>query len=162
VVTVGVFYMSRHPFAKGRLCLRQGELTLWFRPEAVFPGPGKENCDMSEDRPVVSFDDFCKLDLRVVTVLEVSDHPNADKLLCLKIDIGGGQTRQIIAGLKGHYVHENLLGRQIVVVTNIQPRKMRGLESQGMLLAAVSGEGDAMQVVVLTPEREVPPGTSVS
>jgi len=113
------------------------------------------------DKPTISFEDFTKLDVRVVKVLEVRDHPNADKLLCMTIDLGGEQ-RQIIAGLKGHYAPEELLGRQIVVVVNIQPRKMRGLESHGMLLAAVHGEGDQQKVVVLVPEKEVPPGTEVS
>ncbi|MFW6133846.1 MAG: methionine--tRNA ligase subunit beta, partial [Planctomycetota bacterium] len=114
-----------------------------------------------DEKPTIEFDDFTKLDLRVAKVLEVAEHPNADKLLVLKIDLGDKQ-RQIIAGLKGFYSPEALIGRQIVVVTNLQPRKMRGLESQGMLLAAVVGGRAMDDVVVLTPEREVPPGTSVS
>ena len=116
---------------------------------------------MAEMKPTISFDDFAKLDIRIAKVLEVSDHPNADKLICLKIDIGGEQ-RQIIAGLKGHYTPEELLGREIVVVVNIQPRKMRGLESQGMLLAASAGDEDQRQVIVLTTDKPVPPGSPVS
>ena len=116
---------------------------------------------MSEQKPIISYEDFAKLDLRVAKVLEVRDHPNADKLLCMTIDLGGEQ-RQIIAGLKGHCAPESLLGAQIVVVANLAPRKMRGLESHGMLLAAVYGEGDEQKVVIVTPEREVPPGAAVS
>ena len=112
-------------------------------------------------KPTISYDDFAKLDLRVAKVLEVRDHPNADKLLCMTIDLGG-ERRQIIAGLKGHCSPESLLGRPIVVVTNLQPRKMRGLESNGMLLAATVGQGDAMRVVVLTTAEDVPPGSPVS
>lgn len=116
---------------------------------------------MSEDKPTIQYDDFAKLDLRIAKVVEVAEHPNADKLLVLKIDLGSEQ-RQIIAGLKAYYAPEALLGRQIVVVANLEPRKMRGMESQGMLLAASSGEGEGLQVVVLSPEREVDPGSRVS
>ena len=116
---------------------------------------------MSETKPVITYDDFARLDLRVARILEVSDHPNADRLLCLKIDLGGEQ-RQIIAGLKGYCSPESLLGREIIIVANLAPRKMRGLESQGMLLAASYGDGDERNVVVLTPSSEVPPGSEVS
>jgi methionyl-tRNA synthetase len=116
---------------------------------------------MSDPKPLITYDDFCKLDLRIATVLAAEPHPNADKLLCLRIDLGAEQ-RQIIAGLKGHYEPEELVGKQLVVVANLQPRKMRGLESQGMLLAGVTGEGEDMQVVVLTPQRALPAGTGVS
>ena len=116
---------------------------------------------MSELKPTITYDDFVKLDLRIAKVLEVRDHPNADKLICLTIDLGGEQ-RQIIAGLKGHYCPEELLGKEIVVVTNLQPRKMRGLESHGMLLAAAFGEGDEQKVIVLTPDKPTPAGAGVS
>ena len=117
---------------------------------------------MSEAKPTITFDDFSKLDVRVAKVLEVSEHPNADKLLCMKIDLGG-ETRQIIAGIKPFYAPEALLGKQIVVVVNLAARKVRGMESNGMLLAAVDIEGDQYRdVVVLTLDREVPIGSPVS
>ena len=112
-------------------------------------------------KPLITYDDFAKLDLRVGKVLEAAPHPNADKLIVLKVDLGS-QQRQIIAGIRGHYTPEAMVGQEIIVVTNLAPRKMRGLESQGMLLAASSGEGEARSVVVLMPQREVPPGSSVS
>jgi methionyl-tRNA synthetase len=115
----------------------------------------------SDVKPTISFDDFLKLDIRIAKVIEVSDHPNADKLLVLKIDLGGEQ-RQIIAGLKGHCSPESLLGSEIVVVVNLAPRKMRGLESNGMLLAATYGEGADMNVVCLGSHQEVPPGSRIS
>ena len=90
----------------------------------------------SSGKPIITYDDFVKLDLRVATVIEVAEHPNADKLLVLKIDLGDEQ-RQIIAGLRGHYSPEALLGKQIVVVKNLAPRKMRGMESQGMFLEEI-------------------------
>ncbi len=113
-------------------------------------------------KPLVAYDDFAKLDLRVGKVLEVADHPNADKLLVLKVDIGGGQVRQVLAGLREYMPHEALLGREIVIVANLQPRKMRGLESQGMLLAASDEQGGQRRVVALTTAAPVPPGSPVS
>ncbi len=115
---------------------------------------------MSET-PTVPFADFSKLDIRIAKVLEVREHPNADKLLCMKIDLGDEQ-RQIVAGIKPYYSHEELLGRQIVVVANIEPRKVRGEESRGMLLAATRGEEQIQDVVLLVPEKELPAGSKVS
>jgi len=118
---------------------------------------------MPEAKPVIEYDDFAKLDLRVAKVLKVADHPNADKLLVMKIDLGDEQ-RTIVAGLKPYCPPESLLGQGIVVVANLAPRKMRGIESQGMLLAAsAAGEdGQITDVVVLTPQKPVGPGASVS
>ena len=107
----------------------------------------------------IQFDDFLKLDMRVATVTKAEAHPKADKLIVLQIDLGGEQ-RQIIAGLRGYYEAEQLVNKQVVVVTNLAPRMMRGLESTGMLLAGVT-QGQS-QVVLLTPDQPVPPGTSVS
>ena len=114
-----------------------------------------------QGKPVVSYDDFCKLDLRVAKITAVSDHPNADKLIIIDIDLGTEQ-RKIIAGLKPYYQPESLVGKNIVVVTNLQPRKMRGLESNAMLLAASYMEGDDRKVVVITPDDQIPPGAEVS
>ena len=117
---------------------------------------------MAEEKPIVSFEEFLKLDLRIAKVVEASDHPNADKLIVMTIDLGGEQ-RQIIAGLKDWYTAEQLVGKSLVVVTNLAPRKMRGLESNGMLLAASTGEYPNFEdVVVLTTDREVPAGSPVS
>ena len=125
---------------------------------------GEAKCPECKDsKPMIVYDDFAKLDLRVGKVLEVAHHPNADKLLVLKVDLGP-ETRQIIAGIRSDYSPESLLGRQIVVVANLAPRKMRGLESQGMLIAAVvrDDEEKTSDVVILTAERDVPPGTPCS
>src|SRR5580704_1896751 len=81
----------------------------------------------------ITYEDFAKLDLRVATVVECIAHPNADKLLLLKVDIAGKQ-RQICAGLRAHYQPEQFIGKQVIVVANLAPRQMRGQISQGMLL----------------------------
>jgi len=107
----------------------------------------------------IAIDDFAKVKLRVGRVLEASPHPNADKLVVLKVDLGDEQ-RQLCAGIKGHYAPEQLVGKNIIVVANLAPRMMRGVESQGMLLAASTP--DRSRVILLTTESDVPPGSGVS
>ena len=114
---------------------------------------------MAEAPSVIQYDDFAKLDLRVGKITAVAEHSNADKLLVLQVDIGGEQ-RQLCAGLRGHYEPEALVGKSIVVVANLAPRKMRGEISQGMLLAATSA--DESRIIVLTPDGEVEAGCRVS
>ena len=110
-------------------------------------------------KPEITIDDFLKLDLRVATVKECVAHPNADKLLVLQLDDGTPQGRQVCAGLRGIYEPEQFIGRQIVIVANLAPRKMRGELSQGMLLAA--SNADRTQVIFLTPEALIAPGSVV-
>jgi methionyl-tRNA synthetase len=114
---------------------------------------------MSDKPAVIAYDDFAKLDLRIATIVKAEPHPNADKLLVLQVDLGTEQ-RQIVAGIRAHYDPAALVGRQIVVVANLAPRMMRGLESNGMLLAASSA--DHTQVILLTPERPIAAGAGVS
>ena len=83
----------------------------------------------------ISYDDFKKLDLRVAQIQKVEPHPNADRLWLLTIRIGE-EERQIVAGIKQHYTAEELTGKKIVVVANLAPAVIRGIESKGMLLAA--------------------------
>ncbi len=104
----------------------------------------------------ISIDDFRRIELKVATIKSAEAHPNADKLLVLQIDLGGEQ-RQICAGIRNHYTPEELVGKQIVVVANLETAKLRGMESQGMLLAA-SNEG---RVVIMTPEKSVQAGAQV-
>jgi methionine--tRNA ligase beta chain len=108
---------------------------------------------------VITIDDFAKIKLRVAKVLEAKPHPQADKLLLLKVDLGDEQ-RQLCAGIRGYYQPEELVGKNIVVVANLAPRQMRGELSQGMLLAASTP--DRSQVILLTTDRDVPPGSSIS
>jgi len=129
-------------------------------PAAV---PAEKPATKPVEKPIVQYDDFVKLDLRVARIVAAEAHPNADKLVVLKVDMGGGQERQILAGIRQWYAPEQMVGKSIVLVANLAPRKMRGLESNGMLLAATVKEGDEYRdVVVLTPDREVPPGSPVS
>jgi methionine--tRNA ligase beta chain len=105
---------------------------------------------------MISIDDFRKVELKVATVKSAEIHPNADKLIVLQVDLGSEQ-RQICAGIRNHYTPEELVGKQVVVVANLETAKLRGLESQGMLLAA----SDDGRVIILTPEKPVLAGAPV-
>ena len=107
--------------------------------------------------PVITIDDFIKVELRAATVLEAEKVPKADKLLRLVIDVGEPQPRQILAGIAEHYAPEEVVGRKIIVVANLAPRKLRGLESNGMLLAASVGEDG--RPVLATFGEDVPNST---
>jgi methionine--tRNA ligase beta chain len=106
---------------------------------------------------MISIEDFRKVELKIGTVKNAAPHPNADRLIVLQIDLGT-EKRQICAGIRNHYNPEDLVGKQVVVVANLETANLRGLESQGMLLAA-SDEG---RVIVLTPEKPVLAGSKVS
>ncbi len=118
----------------------------------------KETQESANETGLINIDDFFKVKLKVARVVESFDHPNADKLIVLKVDLGDEQ-RQICAGLRGHYEAASLVGKNIVVVTNLAPRKMRGEVSQGMLLAASSE--DRSQVILVTTDDSIAPGSSV-
>ena len=105
----------------------------------------------------ITIDDFNKVDLRIAEVLEAKRVAGADKLLELRIKIGD-TTRTLVAGIAQQYAPETLVGRKIVVVANLQPRRLRGVESQGMLLAANDGD----RAILLAPDQDVPSGVRVS
>jgi len=107
-------------------------------------------------KPTITYDDFAKLDLRIATVLAAREHPNADKLMLLTIKMGE-EEKQIVAGIRTYYQPQDLVGRQIVVVNNLQEVVLRGEESHGMLLAASDSQG----VVLLRPDRECESGAMV-
>ena len=119
---------------------------------------------MAEAKPMIAFEDFAKVDLRVAKITHAEDHPNADRLIKIHLDDGSGEPRQICAGVKGHYDAADLIGKHIVIVANLEPRTIRGEESRGMLLAASEGDkGDAdRKVILLTPMSEIAPGSVVS
>ena len=108
---------------------------------------------------MITIDEFGAIELRVATVKAAEPHPNADRLLVLKIDIGEPEERQLVAGIRAHYPPQELVGKQIIVVANLQPATLRGMESQGMLLASTDGSNG--NVIVLSPEKQVTPGSKV-
>ncbi|GAB4150515.1 MAG: hypothetical protein Kow00107_00990 [Planctomycetota bacterium] len=105
---------------------------------------------------LVSIDEFAKIKLRVAQIVEASEHPKADRLVVMKIRIGE-EERQIVAGIKKWYPPETLVGKKIIVVANLQPVVLRGVESQGMLLAASMDD----RMGLLTVENDIPSGASI-
>jgi methionine--tRNA ligase beta chain len=112
---------------------------------------------------MITYDDFAKLELKVATILNAERVEGSEKLLKLKVTLGDplgtgvSEERQIIAGIGKSYEPEVLVGKQIIIIANLEPRSLMGLESQGMLLAADSSEGP----VILTPSSEVAPGAKI-
>ena len=105
---------------------------------------------------LIEIDDFARVDLRVGEVLKAERVPKADKLLLLSVDIGEERPRQILAGIAQYYEPEKLIGRKVVIVANLKPRKLRGYESQGMVVAA--SIGDEGRPVIATFTEDVPNG----
>ncbi|MFA6048526.1 MAG: methionine--tRNA ligase subunit beta [Candidatus Micrarchaeia archaeon] len=110
----------------------------------------------------VKYDDFAKLDLRVATILSAEVVPNSDKLLKLRISIGK-EERTLAAGIAKHYSPESIVGKKIIVIANLEPRKIRGIESQGMLLAAVSEDENGVEtgLSLVSLDRNLPNGSKI-
>nr|MDJ0874873.1 methionine--tRNA ligase subunit beta [Desulfobacterales bacterium] len=116
--------------------------TLFPRVEMAPPAPSEDQGASSpalspELRAEIAIDDFAKVDLRVATVIKAEPIPKAKKLLKLEVDMG--ERRTIVSGIAQHYKPEDLVGRQVIIVANLKPVKLMGVESRGMLLAAVDG-----------------------
>jgi len=112
--------------------------------------------DASQE-PQIKFDDFTKVDMKVGTVLSAENIMGSEKLLKLEVDFGSFGKRQILSGIKEWYKPKSLVGKQFAFVVNIEPRKMMGLESQGMILAADSDDS----AVLLVLKKKIKNGTSV-
>ncbi len=106
---------------------------------------------------MIPYDDFAKLEIMIGKIVEAEEIPKSKKLLKLKVDIGETEPRQLVAGIKQQYAPADLIGRLVVVLANLQPAKLMGVESRGMILAA-DLDGKA---ILLQPDSEVPPGTRV-
>ena len=105
---------------------------------------------------MATIDDFRKMEFRIAEIKDVSEHPNADKLLVLTLDLGD-KTKQVVAGIKSAYSKETLIGKQVVVVDNLDTAVLRGVESQGMVLAASDDNG----IVIVSPEKKLKIGSVV-
>ena len=107
---------------------------------------------------MASFEDFKKIELKVGEIKEVNDHPSANKLYILRVDTG--EERTLVAGIKNHYSKEELIGKRIIVVCNLDEKELRGIKSQGMLLAA--SDDDKENVVLLTIDKDIENGSKIS
>lgn len=119
------------------------------------PGNGSPT---QENKPPIQYDDFAKLELKAATVIACEKVAKADKLLKLEVDLGS-EKRIIVSGIAQHYQPSDMVGKQVIVVTNLAPRKMKGIESQGMILTAEDKDG---KLQLLRPENPVSPGSIVS
>lgn len=137
--------------------LKQYEIKVTSHKAKVIPSPVLEKERKSDMKPTITYDDFSKLDLRVAEVINAEKVKGADKLLRLEIDLGF-EKRQIVAGIAEYYNPDEIIGMKIVVLSNLEPRKLRGLESKGMLLAATSER----EVILLTLDRDALPGSTIS
>lgn len=108
---------------------------------------------------LIDIDQFAKIKLRIATIIAAEPVPKSKKLYKLQLDVGDLGQRQILSGIAQHYTPEQLVGRQIVIIANLKPATLMGVESQGMLLAA-SSEGDAV-LSLLQPDKTIVPGASV-
>jgi methionyl-tRNA synthetase len=113
-----------------------------------------ETTDVADE---ITIDEFLRVQLRVGTIKRAEPHPNADRLVVLSVDVGEAEERQLVAGIRAAYAPEDLVGQQIVVVANLKPARLRGVESRGMLLAASDDGGLAL----VAPSREIAPGARV-
>lgn len=105
---------------------------------------------------MATYEEFRKIELKIARIKEVNDHPSADRLYVIIVEVGD-KTKQIVAGIKNFYKKEDLVGREVVLVDNLDPAVIRGVESQGMLLAASDDKG----IVIIKPDREVALGSIV-
>ena len=114
--------------------------------------------DAGAGQTELTIDEFARVQLRAGKVVEASAHPNADRLLVLKVDIGS-EVRQIVAGIAKYYDPRDLVGKTIVIVANLKPAKLRGVESQGMLLAASTDDDSVLRLV--TVDGDIAPGSAI-
>jgi len=105
---------------------------------------------------MASIDEFRKIELRVAEIKDVQEHPDADRLYVVTVDLGD-RTKTLVAGIRGSYTKEALIGKQVVVVDNLDPALLRGVESQGMILAASDESG----IAIISPERKIKLGSVV-
>lgn len=118
----------------------------------------KEMTEASKGKPEITIDEFDSMDLRVGKILKCEDHPNADKLLVFEVKIGE-ETRTIVSGIKKWYNKEDLVGKKVVVITNLKPVKLRGVESKGMILAA---EDEDDNLTLLSTLEDIADGSTIS
>lgn len=105
---------------------------------------------------MISFDEFKRMDLRVAKILEVEEHPKADKLYVIELDVGE-EKKRTVAKIRGHYSKEELIGKKVIIINNLEPTNIRGVVSSGMILCAKEAE----KLFLIVPEGDVSAGAVV-
>ena len=114
---------------------------------------------IAEIKPTINFDDFSKLDLRVGHIISAEKMPKADKLLVLQVDLGI-EKRTVVSGIAMHFEPSEIIGKQVTLVANLAPRKLRGVESQGMILMTENAKGE---LVFVNPDQDgIPAGSDIT
>jgi methionyl-tRNA synthetase len=113
--------------------------------------------DLEEKKPEITIEDFDKIQLQIGEVIACEEVKKSKKLLCSQVKIGS-EVRQIVSGIKAHYSPEDMVGKKVVVVTNLKPAKLAGIESQGMILCAEDAEGN---LSLVTSEKDFPHGAEI-
>ena len=126
-------------------------------PKAEEPAEEKEDVIDMEAKPEITFDDFEKLQFQVGKIISCEEVKKSKKLLCSQVQIGS-QVRQIVSGIKAHYSAEEMVGKRVMVVTNLKPAKLAGILSEGMILCAEDADGN---LSLMVPEKEMPAGAEI-
>ena len=121
------------------------------------PKEEKNGMDV-EKKPEITYDDFAKLQLQIGEVIKCEEVPKSKKLLCFQIRIGS-ETRQILSGIKAWYKADEMVGRKVMVITNLKPAKLAGMMSEGMILSAADDEGN---LALMMPDKDMKAGSEVS
>jgi len=150
--------MERNPVAPGEVIFPRIDLEKEMKEleKAATPAQKKQ---LPELRPQIAIDDFAKLDLRVAQVISCEKVEKSDKLLKLQLDIGF-ETRQVVSGIAKHYTAEEMVGKKVILIANLKPAKLMGIESQGMILAATDKEDN--RLVLATVSDDIPVGCQLS
>lgn len=152
------FIAEGHQLNKAELLFQKVEQEVLDAQIAHLENAGSEPLPYPEAKETATYDDFVKLDMRVGKITAAEKHPKADRLLVLTVDTGL-DTRTIVSGIAEHYKPEEVVGQTVTVLANLAPRKLRGIESQGMILMAEDGEG---KLSFMAPQGDVAPGWAVS
>jgi methionyl-tRNA synthetase len=142
----------------GRLSPEEAEAQRQAQQGSAAPAAkAEEKVPEVEAKPVISYDDFAKCQFLVGEILECKEVPKSKKLLCSQVKIGN-EVRQILSGIKQFYSPEDMVGKKVMVLTNLAPREMAGLKSEGMLLCAEDADGN---LALMTPEKPMPAGSEI-
>ncbi|MGX8683888.1 MAG: methionine--tRNA ligase subunit beta, partial [Lachnospiraceae bacterium] len=139
---------------------KQAKMEEKAKEKALKPAAkAEEKKEAAEKKPEISIDDFAKVQLQVGEILECSEVPKSKKLLCSKVKVGG-EVRQIVSGIRKYYTAEEMVGKKVMVITNLKPAKLAGIVSEGMLLCA---EGPDGTLALMTPEadKNIPDGSEI-
>ncbi len=152
----------KHLFARVEDATVEAEVAALQARAAAASGAAPAAATQEEpavSKPQIDYDQFAALDIRIARVASAQAVPKADKLLHLELELENGERRTVLSGIKQWYAPEALVGKQVVYLANLKPRKMRGIESQGMVLAANDADGGA---ILLHPDRDAPDGAAVT